>query len=163
MTTKRAFFQPRGYQPDVFNLHRLTWTMPSVADVTGSEKSPPGGDTAPTMVTLPSREGEPRHRTVGGRKLLREKQEGAGFKLNSTVISFSVSNFATGWCFSSQGRAFKPGSLFAPPPGPPPHASRTLVERREARAEVRGVAAVRRHLGEAAGDLAQRLSRRGAG
>lgn len=26
--------------------------MDSVAVVTGSEKSPPGGDTAPTMVTL---------------------------------------------------------------------------------------------------------------
>ena len=38
-------------------------TMPSVAEVTGSEKSPPGGDTAPTMVTLPSRLGPPRHTT----------------------------------------------------------------------------------------------------
>ena len=40
-----------------------TCTMPSVADVTGSEKSPPGGDTAPTTVTEPSRLGPPRHRT----------------------------------------------------------------------------------------------------
>lgn len=30
-----------------------TWTIPRVADVTGSEKSPPGGDTAPTMDTEP--------------------------------------------------------------------------------------------------------------
>lgn len=40
-----------------------TCTMPSVAMVTGSLKSPPGGLTAPTMVTLPSRLGEPRHVT----------------------------------------------------------------------------------------------------
>ena len=38
--------------------------MPSVADVTGSEKSPPGGDTAPTTVTLPSRLGLPRQVTL---------------------------------------------------------------------------------------------------
>uniref|UniRef100_A0A1I8J7Y4 UV radiation resistance-associated gene protein n=1 Tax=Macrostomum lignano TaxID=282301 RepID=A0A1I8J7Y4_9PLAT len=37
-----------------------TCTMPRVDEVTGSEKSPPGGDTAPTMVTEPSRAGEPR-------------------------------------------------------------------------------------------------------
>jgi hypothetical protein len=37
--------------------------MASVADVTGSLKSPPGGDTAPTMVTLPSRLGEPKQLT----------------------------------------------------------------------------------------------------
>ena len=40
-----------------------TCTMPSVALVTGSEKSPPGGDTAPTIVTEPSLLGEPRHLT----------------------------------------------------------------------------------------------------
>ncbi len=40
-----------------------TCTMASVAAVTGSEKSPPGGDTAPTMVTEPSRLGPPRHTT----------------------------------------------------------------------------------------------------
>jgi len=40
-----------------------TCTMDSVAAVTGSEKSPPGGDTAPTMVTVPSRLGEPKHLT----------------------------------------------------------------------------------------------------
>lgn len=40
-----------------------TCTMPSVAMVTGSLKSPPGGETAPTMVTLPSRLGEPRQVT----------------------------------------------------------------------------------------------------
>ena len=34
-----------------------TCTMDSVAAVTGSEKSPPGGDTAPTTVTEPSRSG----------------------------------------------------------------------------------------------------------
>ena len=34
-----------------------TWTMLRVAAVTGSEKSPPGGETAPTMVTLPFRIG----------------------------------------------------------------------------------------------------------
>ena len=39
----------------------LTCTIESVAEVTGSEKSPPGGDTAPTTVTDPSRSGEPRH------------------------------------------------------------------------------------------------------
>ena len=39
-----------------------TCTMPSVAEVTGSEKSPPGGDTAPTTVTEPSRSGLPRQR-----------------------------------------------------------------------------------------------------
>ena len=37
--------------------------MESVAVVTGSEKSPPGGDTAPTMVTEPSRPGDPRQLT----------------------------------------------------------------------------------------------------
>jgi len=37
--------------------------MASVAAVTGSEKSPPGGETAPTIVTLPSRFGAPRHET----------------------------------------------------------------------------------------------------
>ena len=31
-----------------------------VAEVTGSEKSPPGGETAPTIEMLPSRSGEPR-------------------------------------------------------------------------------------------------------
>lgn len=36
-----------------------TCTMESVAAVTGSEKSPPGGDTAPTTVTVPSLPGEP--------------------------------------------------------------------------------------------------------
>lgn len=41
----------------------LTCTMARVAAVTGSEKSPPGGDTAPTMVTEPSRLGPPRHCT----------------------------------------------------------------------------------------------------
>jgi len=40
-----------------------TCTMLSVALVTGSEKSPPGGLTAPTTVTLPSRFGLPRHDT----------------------------------------------------------------------------------------------------
>ena len=38
-----------------------TWTMDSVAAVTGSLKSPPGGDTAPMTVTVPSRRGDPRH------------------------------------------------------------------------------------------------------
>ena len=38
--------------------------MPSVAEVTGSEKSPPGGETAPTTVTLPSRLGLPKHVTL---------------------------------------------------------------------------------------------------
>ena len=46
---------------------RLTCTMPRVAEVTGSEKSPPGGETAPTMVTLPSRLGLPRHDTLPAR------------------------------------------------------------------------------------------------
>lgn len=40
-----------------------TCTIPRVADVTGSEKSPPGGDTAPTMLTDPSRSGLPKHFT----------------------------------------------------------------------------------------------------
>lgn len=38
--------------------------MPSVALVTGSEKSPPGGDTAPTILTDPSRSGFPKHFTL---------------------------------------------------------------------------------------------------
>ena len=38
--------------------------MPSVAEVTGSEKSPPGGETAPTTVTLPSRLGLPKQVTL---------------------------------------------------------------------------------------------------
>ena len=38
-----------------------TCTIPRVADVTGSEKSPPGGDTAPTILTLPSRSGFPEY------------------------------------------------------------------------------------------------------
>ena len=38
----------------------LTCTMPRVAEHTGSEKSPPGGDTAPTMETEPMRSGLPR-------------------------------------------------------------------------------------------------------
>jgi hypothetical protein len=37
--------------------------MSSVADVTGSEKSPPGGETAPTIEIEPSLDGEPRHFT----------------------------------------------------------------------------------------------------
>lgn len=37
--------------------------MLSVAEVTGSVKSPPGGDTAPTMVMEPSRWGFPRQIT----------------------------------------------------------------------------------------------------
>merc|ERR1712187_472254 len=40
-----------------------TCTMLRVADVTGSVKSPPGGDTAPTIVMEPSRAGLPRHCT----------------------------------------------------------------------------------------------------
>lgn len=36
-----------------------TCTMPSVAEQTGSEKSPPGGETAPTIVMEPVRAGEP--------------------------------------------------------------------------------------------------------
>mmetsp|Transcript_117682 Transcript_117682/g.366618 ORF Transcript_117682/g.366618 Transcript_117682/m.366618 type:complete len:237 (-) Transcript_117682:1191-1901(-) len=40
-----------------------TCTMLRVADVTGSVKSPPGGETAPTMVMEPSRAGFPRHWT----------------------------------------------------------------------------------------------------
>ena len=36
-----------------------TYTIDIVAVVTGSAKSPPGGDTAPTMVTLPSLVGVP--------------------------------------------------------------------------------------------------------
>ena len=38
-----------------------TYTILSVLIVTGSEKSPPGGETAPTIVTLPSLSGEPKH------------------------------------------------------------------------------------------------------
>lgn len=41
-----------------------TCTIPRVALVTGSEKSPPGGDTAPTILTEPSRSGLPRHLTL---------------------------------------------------------------------------------------------------
>jgi len=37
--------------------------MSSVADVTGSEKSPPGGETAPTIDIEPVLDGEPRHVT----------------------------------------------------------------------------------------------------
>lgn len=37
---------------NVLQASKPTCTMDSVAVVTGSEKSPPGGDTAPTMVTL---------------------------------------------------------------------------------------------------------------
>ena len=66
-----------GYDPAVLckinnphrsdkGLHGLV-TCPEVgrqvAEVTGSEKSPPGGETAPTMVTEPSRLGPPRHWT----------------------------------------------------------------------------------------------------
>jgi len=35
--------------------------MESVAEVTGSEKSPPGGETAPTTVMVPSLLGDPKH------------------------------------------------------------------------------------------------------
>ena len=45
----------------VFRLY--TCTIERVAAVTGSEKSPPGGLTAPTMVTVPSLLGEPKHLT----------------------------------------------------------------------------------------------------
>lgn len=41
-----------------------TCTIPRVALVTGSEKSPPGGDTAPTILTEPSRSGLPKHFTL---------------------------------------------------------------------------------------------------
>merc|ERR1712087_485050 len=40
-----------------------TCTILKVADVTGSVKSPPGGETAPTTVTEPSRAGLPKHCT----------------------------------------------------------------------------------------------------
>merc|ERR1712093_469616 len=40
-----------------------TCTMLRVAEVTGSVKSPPGGDTAPTIVIEPSRAGLPMHVT----------------------------------------------------------------------------------------------------
>lgn len=42
-------------------------TIPRVALVTGSEKSPPGGLTAPTILTLPSRSGLPRAVTLPAR------------------------------------------------------------------------------------------------
>ena len=41
----------------------VTCTIPRVAAHTGSEKSPPAGDTAPTMVTDPVLLGLPRHET----------------------------------------------------------------------------------------------------
>lgn len=41
-----------------------TCTMERVAEVTGSEKSPPGGDTAPTMVQEPVLFGEPKQITL---------------------------------------------------------------------------------------------------
>lgn len=41
-----------------------TYTIARVDDVTGSEKSPPGGETAPTIVTEPSLSGEPKHLTL---------------------------------------------------------------------------------------------------
>lgn len=44
--------------------HDGTCTIPRVALVTGSEKSPPGGDTAPTILTEPSRSGLPKHFTL---------------------------------------------------------------------------------------------------
>ena len=47
----------------VFTASGYTCTMPSVAAHTGSEKSPPAGDTAPTIVTEPVRFGLPRHET----------------------------------------------------------------------------------------------------
>ena len=40
-----------------------TDTMERVAEVTGSAKSPPGGETAPTMEIEPVRSGLPRHLT----------------------------------------------------------------------------------------------------
>ena len=44
-------------------MHACTWTIPNVAAHTGSEKSPPAGDTAPTIVTVPYRDGFPRQCT----------------------------------------------------------------------------------------------------
>lgn len=41
-----------------------TCTMVSVAVVTGSVKSPPGGETAPTIVIDPSLSGDPLHLTL---------------------------------------------------------------------------------------------------
>lgn len=41
-----------------------TWTIESVEVVTGSAKSPPGGLTAPTIVTEPVLSGEPRQVTL---------------------------------------------------------------------------------------------------
>lgn len=38
--------------------------MLRVEAVTGSEKSPPGGDTAPTIVTVPSLFGDPKQVTL---------------------------------------------------------------------------------------------------
>jgi len=38
-----------------------TYTIFNVAYVTGSAKSPPGGDTAPTMEIEPCLSGEPKH------------------------------------------------------------------------------------------------------
>ena len=54
---------PHTRQPAPFHnhhLHQLLVEAPEDLDdavVTGSEKSPPGGETAPTMVTLPFRIG----------------------------------------------------------------------------------------------------------
>ena len=63
-----AAWLPHMQPPDaelgtIQNQPALTCTIPRVAEVTGSEKSPPGGETAPTMVTLPSLLGEPRQVT----------------------------------------------------------------------------------------------------
>jgi len=41
-----------------------TYTVVNVATVTGSVKSPPGGDTAPTIEQDPVLSGEPRHYTL---------------------------------------------------------------------------------------------------
>jgi len=41
--------------------------MERVAEVTGSEKSPPGGETAPTIEIEPSLSGEPKHFTLPAR------------------------------------------------------------------------------------------------
>jgi hypothetical protein len=56
---RRDFYVNFVKKIDLVLERTLTWTMPRVAEVTGSEKSPPGGETAPTMLTLPSRSGLP--------------------------------------------------------------------------------------------------------
>lgn len=105
-----------------------TCTMLIVAVVTGSEKSPPGGETAPTIVTEPSRSGEPKHRTRPEKSAALQKALPHLNSPSSSARCLSVEKFgsaSTQGCVApySRVRRSSPGELPSRPGIPSPPAS----------------------------------------